>query len=348
MVLRVATTASVKKVTLPTLSTADAAVAITVDWGDGSEPELFTAGLTASNAHEYADEAEYTVTIASDNTFTAFQYYNNVRLKAIVKNSLDLSGVKTLSRCFYNARALESVPADMFSSCTAVTAADNMFYGCIALKSIPDGFFSKLTACKTFNNCFQNCTALETIPAGMFENSIATNFNSIFYGSGITALPARCFAGCAAATEMKNICAGCTKLATIAPDAFAGCTKVDSFYNAFSSCESLTEIPATIFASCTGLNELDYCFQRCTALTKLPASLFDNNRSLRWMEYCFQRCENLTGETPYTIIDGNKIHLYEREYYPDYFLNPSSHDYCFSYDELLDDYATLKTAGWAQ
>ncbi|MDE5637422.1 MAG: leucine-rich repeat protein, partial [Alistipes sp.] len=339
MVFVVATTASVKKLTLPTLSTADAEVAITVDWGDGSDVEVFTAGLTASNAHEYADEGEYTVTIASDNTFTAFQFYNNARLKAIVKNSLDMSGVKTLSRCFYNDRALESVPADMLASCTGATAADNMFYGCIALKSIPDGFFAPLTLCKTFANCFQNCAALETIPAGMFEGSIATNFNSIFNGSGIKALPARCFAGCTATSEMKNICTGCKQLETIAPDAFEGCTKITTFYNAFSSCESLKAIPVTLFASCTGLNELDYCFQRCTGLTSLPAGMFDNNRSIRWMEYCFQRCENLTGETPYTVIDGNKIHLYEREFYPDYFLNPSSHDYCFSYDELLDDYA---------
>lgn len=290
----IAATASSKKLTLPTLSTADAEVAITVEWGDGSEAELFTAGLTSSNSHEYAAEGEYTVTITSDNKFTAFQFYNNARLKAIVKNSLDMSGVKTLSRCFYNDRALESVPA------------------------------------------------------GMFEGSIATNFNSIFNGSGIKALPARCFANCAAVSEMKNICTGCKQMESIAGDAFEGCTKVNTFYNAFSNCESLKEIPATIFASCTGLEELDYCFQRCTSLTKLPASMFDNNRSIRWMEYCFQRCENLTGESPYTMLDGTKVHLYEREYYPEQFKNPSSHDYCFSYDELMDDYATMKTAGWAQ
>ena len=355
LVFTVKTTADGKEVPMPTLSSTDADIAIVIDYGDGSAAETFTAGITYSaTKHTYATAGEYTVTIASANKITALSFSGNSYLTSVQTNTLDCSGVTTLARCFYNCRALVSV-GKIFSKCSAVTTTEYAFYGCIALKTVPEGLFDAMRAtCKNFNNCFQNDTALTSIPAGLFENCEQNaTFASVFYGAGITELPARCFAGSSKVKELRYICNSCSNLERIAADAFEGCSAVTDFYGSFTECSALTEIPAGLFADCKALATLEYCFQRCSGLTSLPASLFDNNRSLRSLDFAFYHCDNLTGETPYTMIDGNKVHLYERELYPEAFQSPASFEYCFSYDELLDDYATMraldgKNAEWAQ
>ena len=52
----------------------------------------------------------------------------------------------------------------------------------------------------------------------------------------------------------------------------------------------------------------------------------------------FVNCHNLVGESPYTIIDGVKYHLYERADAPDYFMRPADISRCFAGCSQLDDY----------
>jgi len=53
----------------------------------------------------------------------------------------------------------------------------------------------------------------------------------------------------------------------------------------------------------------------------------------------------LMGESPYTVIqvDGvdTKVHLYERENYPEYFTAPTSYNRGFYFCSKLDDYSSI-------
>ena len=40
------------------------------------------------------------------------------------------------------------------------------------------------------------------------------------------------------------------------------------------------------------------------------------------LDFCFSRCTGLSGESPYTMHGETKVHLYERERYPDYYPTP--------------------------
>lgn len=342
------TTADGKAVGLPTLTSTDATIRISVDYGDGSQTESFDASLSTSQKHTYATAGEYTVTITTDNVISAFSFAANTFLSEVGNNSLDMSGVKTLARSFYNCTGLTRVAVNTLTPCVNATSADNLFYGCRSLTAIPAGLFTGLTQISSFNNLFQSCSTLASVPDGLFEGRTNVKaFNGIFNGTAITAIPARCFAGCTAVAEFKYTFNGCKNLKTIAVDAFDGCTAVSEMYAAFTDCISLTQIPAALFANMSQLKYVEYIFQGCTSLASLPAAMFDNNRNLRSFDYSFMNCTSLTGESPYTMIDGNKVHLYERAYYPEAFVAPSSYDGCFSNDEGLTDYDMLKQTNWA-
>lgn len=54
----------------------------------------------------------------------------------------------------------------------------------------------------------------------------------------------------------------------------------------------------------------------------------------------------VTGESPYTEIDGTKYHLYERYLNPDRFIAPTSYTSCFTYTKLTD-IDEIKKHGWS-
>ena len=46
---------------------------------------------------------------------------------------------------------------------------------------------------------------------------------------------------------------------------------------------------------------------------------FDNCRKATAFTQTFRACSAWQGESPYTLVDGTKVHLYERSKYPDAF-----------------------------
>ena len=343
------TAAADTAVSCPTLSSKAETISITVDFGDGSEPEIYTAGLTSSVKHTYAAAGEYTVKINTDNVISALSFTSNQNLVKVVNNSLDMSDVTTLTRAFYACRQLVEVAANTFEPCVNATTAEYLFYQCDKLTSVPAGIFAALDKVTSFNNCFQNCTALTTVPEGLFAGKATVKtFNNVFYKAGIVAVPSKCFADCTGVTKFSYTICECPNLETVADDIFAGCTKVTDIWSCFTDTPKLKAVPATLFADMKSLADFEYNFQRCTALTSLPASLFDNNRAIKWMDYSIMDCTALTGESPYTVINGTKVHLYERGNYPDDFINISGHDYVFRGAEGLTDYDEILKNGWAQ
>ena len=146
-------------------------------------------------------------------------------------------------------------------------------------------------------------------------------------------------------TDCSSIFHECTNLTEIPEGLFDKCTEVTSFSGAFMYCTSLTSIPEGLFDNCTKVTSFNATFAECAALTSIPVSLFDYNTKVTNFRRCFWNDDNLTGESPYTLIDGVKVHLYERENYPEYFTTPTEYQWCFQGCENLIDYSS-RPNGW--
>lgn len=84
-------------------------------------------------------------------------------------------------------------------------------------------------------------------------------------------------------------------------------------------------------------------FSGCSALKSIPEKLFANNTKVTNFSYTFKNCSALIGESPYTMIDGQKVHLYERVNYPEHFTTPTSTYHAFGNCTGLTDYAQIPT-----
>lgn len=85
-------------------------------------------------------------------------------------------------------------------------------------------------------------------------------------------------------------------------------------------------------------------FAECTGLTAIPEGLFANCPGVTEFTDCFYGCTGLTGETPYTMVDGKKIKLWERS--PENgFAKVTSCGDCFGVCTGLSDYAEIPE-GW--
>ena len=69
--------------------------------------------------------------------------------------------------------------------------------------------------------------------------------------------------------------------------------------------------------------------------------IFDNNVRATGFYKTFNSCWEYSGESPYTAIKGEKVHLYERVNYPDNFVTPTTFGGCFESCSYLVDYENI-------
>ena len=203
-----------------------------------------------------------------------------------------------------------------------ITSMDGAFRNCSNLVTIPEGLFDKCTEITILEWTFSNCKNLQSIPKGLFDK-------------------------CTEVTSFYWTFANCISLQTIPEGLFDYNTKVTSFRGVFG-CSGITSIPEGLFDHCTEVTSFEDAFY-CTNITTVPTGLFDNNRKVTAWHEVFKGCTNLTGESPYTTIqvDGvdTKVHLYERELYPEYFTAPTNYSNCFYRCTGLTDYSSIPS-GW--
>lgn len=188
--------------------------------------------------------------------------------------------------------------------------------GAIALEQVASDTKGALANVTDFSNCFYGCSNLNNLPEGLFAKAInATNFDYTFYG--------------------------CTSLTTLPSDLFAHNTEVTSFQATFSGCTSLTELPEGLFAHNTQTSNVSQAFYECKQLNKVPVTLFDHMRMLQNTNLLFYNCTSLTGESPYTVINGQKVHLYERQSHLDEFLRITNPYETYVNCTKLTDYGSI-------
>ena len=283
-----------------------------IDWGDGTVEHITSENYQEGRIHTYeglSEGKDFEVKITgyvpalsggnADSGITHVLQWGN-------------TGLRSMSSAFNGNSRLESIPSDNTGAFAEVASFEYCFYGCSSLIEIPEGLFDNCSNVTNFQYCFYNCNGLTTLPEGLFDNcSNVTNFQYCFYG--------------------------CSCLTTLPEGLFANCPNVTSFNGCFFYCSGLTTLPEGLFASCSNVTSFYDCFYSCDGLTTVPVSIFDNNRMVTDFNCTFEHCYNLTGESPYTEIDGVKYHLYERVNAPDYFKAPTSYYGCFGGCRHLTD-----------
>lgn len=349
-------------------------VKCTVDWGDGQTEEVDKKIDNISVApprHIYTAAGTYLVRISGEvpELYSMIGFSDEQRAYLSAIKQWGKTGLTSLRYAFYRCINIETLPPDTDDSFAEVISFENAFNSCTALKELPEGLFASAVNAETFRDCFYKCTALTSLPARMFDNcSKATVFVYTFGDCSLVELPEGLFEDCREAVDFNSCFVNCTALRVVPEDLFANCPKVTDFsycfrnaqslisipaklfhncpevekmVGIFTYCYTLTSIPAELFHNCPEVSTFSYCFASCSSLTGIPAGLFDNNRKVVSFKGTFRDCVSLTGESPYTEMEGKKVHLYERKNYGGEFMTLNEYDACFRNCKGLSDYNAM-------
>lgn len=349
-----------------------------IDWGDGSYDLLDKQRYDDKNGkcfHKYnlsADESRtYEVRVSGRvERLNSSWIPEGYRSGIIGVIQWGHTGLREMSNAFRDNTRLEYLPDDNTLAFADVTSFRYAFCSCPRLKTIPSGLFASASKAVDFSYVFDNCESLQSLPSGLFSNCQAgENFLNAFNGCyRLISVPENVFSGCHNATGFESTFAYCSSLGRIPEGLFAQCENASIFSYTFRDCRNLSEIPQNIFRNNKAASTFMACFYNCTSLSSIPEKLFDGcpdvtdfretfyycsglvsvptgifdmQRKVKNFAYTFCYCRSVVGETPFTVINGKKVHLYERELYPDYFVTPSSHENCFTGNDKWNDYASI-------
>ncbi len=259
----------------------------------------------------------------------------------------DCVNLTNISYLFGNNYYLKSVPAELFKNNTALTTAFGLFYNCYSLESVSAELFENFDNVTSFLSMFYYCESLKSIPEGIFAHAgSSTTFSSVFKGcASLTEIPADLFSGISASAKtFSNIFESCSGITAIPAGLFDKAVSATTFSTAFKMCTSLKDIPEGLFDNTTAVTTLTSLFESCESITSIPVSIFDNMKSAKTLTKAFYLCSNWEGESPYTMVDGEKVHLYERSSHTDVFTSPTSYVSLFGGCTKLSDYDAISAA----
>ena len=338
-----------------------------VDWGDGNI-EIIDKTLPIETwdekniewiHHEYETRVPTSYRVSVAGSVEALNSMNMPRKGAItaIQQWGDV-GLKSMAHAFEGYPRLFSLPGDpigafrevtdfegAFRNCIYLTEIDNdllanavkakslyhLFESCKKLRIIPDGLLRNCAEARNFDSMFSDCTSLEEIPENLFWCCPkAETFASTFNSTRISNIPEMLFAKCPEVISFSAVF--CLSPVNDPPEKlFANNTKVREFNRAFYYCQNIHSIPERLFANNPDVTTFEGTFGQDYGLRMVPAGLFDSNRKVLDFGATFWdiRFEESI-ESPYTVINGKKVHLYERIKYADHFITPTSTASCFS------------------
>lgn len=312
-----------------------------VQWGNVGLKDMYNAFSGAVNLKSLpSDEVCCFINVKSfESVFSG--------CKSLSSISPDLfshcSQATSFAYCFSDCDGMESLPSGLFKNCSQATLFTKCISQCDGLKSIPNDLFVGCKNAIDFRSCFSGCTNLKRIPnGGLFADcDKASSFAACFENClALEELPSDLFKGCINAKDFSGCFVG-GSLDVIPKDLFADCLCAEDFSDCFYRCENLTSIPEDLFKNSPNIIDVSSCFYKCRSLKSIPSKIFDNNRRILHFGNTFAFCYALEGESPYSIINGVKYHLYERADAPDYFMRPADISYCFGGCSQLDDYSDI-------
>ena len=119
---------------------------------------------------------------------------------------------------------------------------------------------------------------------------------------------------------------------------------LESMAGAFYNVKTLKSISEDKYGVFSQVMTFSSAFQSCSALVDVPVNLFDAACMATNFEKAFSQVKNVTSESPYVLVGGQKVHLYERKNFGQ-FANISKYISCFYCGNWADQKA-IHEAGW--
>ena len=317
-----------------------------IDWGDGSF-DLVDRRVEydewISHKYSYTEPSSFNVEIYGTVERLSSDQMPIINGIREVKQWGDLE-LRNMSNAFSGCSQLRSVAPDKLGAFSRVSEFYYAFSRCTRLESVPEDLFAYCPNATSLFAVFEGCKSLTTVPGKLFENCPnVTNFSNAFNESGISTIPEGLFEQCSKVVEISSIFRR-TPIKKIPADLFSPFTQLRNAYYAFNECKDLESVPNNLFIHCKLLRNVENMFSY-SGLKVIPVDIFDSCIYLDNVSWCFSGLNNwegvVDGESPYTLINGVKVHLYERYLYPDYFDTPYSHEGCFGGCSNLTDYESM-------
>lgn len=215
----------------------------------------------------------------------------------------------------------------------------NAFWGCNYLVEVVGSFAGKPNI-KNVNSMFINTWRLNTIPPQMFRGCPnLEDVTSAFRFSYNIPNADYMFADCPKLIEASQVFS--FVIFTSAVSTFENCTSLKSVVNLFANCRLLTDV-TNVFKGCTNIELALRVFQNCAVLNP-PVNVFDDCKKVYYFKECYNNLPAATNESPYTVVNGQKVHLWERT--PELgFALPIQYDFCFTASPNFADYANIPEA----
>ncbi|MCQ2246488.1 MAG: PL29 family lyase N-terminal domain-containing protein [Bacteroidaceae bacterium] len=320
-----------------------------IDWGDGTLDAFYLNNQDLWNQRTFACHTYSGLTQATNFTVKVTGKVTSLNANPVpyvYRNSITQikqwgkTGLRNMNYAFSGYNNIRSIVADDTEAFAEVENFSGCFYGCARITTLFPNLFQYAKKAKYFTETFANCTALESVPGSLFKNcEEVLSFSYLFYGcSSLKTVPGELFAACSKVTSFRYSFDYCIELNSIPENLFANNPLVTDFGGTFYYCRSIESVPEGLFANNPLVENFGALFSGCNNLMRVPVGIFDNNRLVDNFNSTFNGCYNLRGESPYTVINGLKYHLYERVNNPDEFVYPSQTSYCFSgcYNKLDD------------
>ena len=290
-----------------------------VNWGDGTPVEYIkTDGLFG---HNYAAGTTGEVVVTFLGTS---QHFGNV---------LQDSGLNVFKEAL--------IKVDLTNADAACPSGrwNNGFYKCVYLTEVVGSFAGKPNI-KICNAMFMNCWLLASIPPQMFRGcprlyDAASCFEFSYQIQNVDYL----FADCPKLIEASKVFSYSNIPSAVS--AFENCASLKSVVNLFANCKLLTDV-TNVFKGCTNIQLALRVFQNCAVLNP-PVNVFDDCKKAYNFKECYNNLPAATNESPYTLVNGQKVHLWERT--PELgFALPIQYDFCFTNSPNFADYANIPEA----
>lgn len=213
------------------------------------------------------------------------------------------------------------------------------FFSCVYLTNVVGSFAGKPNI-KNINSAFSSTWRLVDIPPQMFRGcpNLKDVTLAFAYSRRIRNVD-YIFADCPKLIEVPQAFAFMNILSAVS--AFENCTSIKSVPDLFTKCEKLTDV-TNVFKGCTNIERAPRVFQNCAVLNP-PVNVFDDCKKAYDFNKCYNNLPAATNESPYTVVNGQKIHLWERT--PELgFALPTQYDLCFADSPNFADYANIPEA----
>ena len=124
-----------------------------------------------------------------------------------------------------------------------------------------------------------------------------------------------------------------------------GSLSLTSMDHSFYGVATLRSVAPDSMGAFAEVTTFESAFEGCTGLETVPVSLFDSALQVNDFKRCFYGVNGVKVESPYTVIDGTKVHLYERSGYPG-FASITDFRFCFRNGDWADIEQIMQYKGW--